>query len=106
MMVRSFATWHFCNYPHILVEDEEDEYYTEEMDLGAESDAEVEESSASESSISRSSQGPWAGFGANTDVPPRTRSWRSSSFNEKHRNARKPVGVLYVDRDCAIWYVF
>lgn len=85
----------------MLAEEEESEYFTEELDLGAESDSETEATASpmTDSTMSiatPSSQRFWIEGASGSR---RTRSLRSNSFAES-RPARE-----FIDRDCLIWSV-
>lgn len=85
----------------MFAEEDELDYFTEEIDLGAESDSEPEEpaSPMTDSTMSvagESSRHFWVEGGPGSR---RTRSLRSGSFSEN-----RPIRE-FVDRDCAIWLV-
>ncbi len=79
------------------IEEERSEYH---VNLGSESPRSImnEDIIAEETSLMARS-----GIAANTEIPPRTRLWRSSSFTNKM--PKRSSSKDWVDRDCGIWYV-
>jgi hypothetical protein len=82
-----------------------EEYTASFIDLGSESHDEILESAVEDDEgRMMSPEDEWAksGLAVHTNVPPRSRGWRSSSFGEKQLVKRVLVKEE-VDWDCGIW---